>query len=169
MAVQSTRRAPSVSHLCLCLSSDWLAAGTVALQGVREDGVDPTRRALPLQVFFTCRACGIKAMCRACAYVCHLGHCVELIVNHGELTCECGVAGGFEWALACDVRIAGTSARFWLPETQLGLIPAAGGCTRRTELIGAARAKQRRKHDGSVRSCAHSCARRGESARRRRQ
>ena len=33
-------------------------------------------------------------MCRACAYVCHLGHCVELIVNHGELTCECGVAGG---------------------------------------------------------------------------
>jgi len=52
------------------------------------------------------------------------------------------VAGGFEWALACDVRIASPSARFWLPETQLGLIPAAGGCTRLTELVGAARAKQ---------------------------
>ena len=60
------------------------------------------------------------------------------------------VAGGFEWALACDVRIAGTSARFWLPETQLGLIPAAGGCTRLTELIGAARAKQVTSRDWAI-------------------
>ena len=52
------------------------------------------------------------------------------------------VAGGFEWALACDVRIVGPGARFWLPETALGLVPAAGGCTRLTELIGASKAKQ---------------------------
>ena len=52
------------------------------------------------------------------------------------------VAGGFEWALACDVRIVGPAARFWLPEIALGLIPAAGGCTRLTELVGASRAKQ---------------------------
>ena len=52
------------------------------------------------------------------------------------------VAGGFEWALACDARIVGKAARFWLPETALGLIPAAGGCTRLTELVGASRAKR---------------------------
>jgi enoyl-CoA hydratase len=52
------------------------------------------------------------------------------------------VAGGFEWALACDVRLVGPGARFWLPETSLGLVPAAGGCTRLTEAVGAARAKQ---------------------------
>jgi len=52
------------------------------------------------------------------------------------------VAGGFEWALACDVRIVGKGARFWLPETALGLVPAAGGCTRLTELVGASKAKR---------------------------
>ena len=36
----------------------------------------------------------------------------------------------------------GKAARFWLPETALGLIPAAGGCTRLTELVGASRAKR---------------------------
>ena len=55
------------------------------------------------------------------------------------------VAGGFEWALACDVRLVGPNARFWLPETKLGLIPAAGGCTRLTDLVGASKAKQARR------------------------
>ena len=52
------------------------------------------------------------------------------------------VAGGFEWALACDARIAGPHARFWLPEVRMNLIPSAGGCARLTELVGSARAKQ---------------------------
>jgi enoyl-CoA hydratase/carnithine racemase len=51
-------------------------------------------------------------------------------------------AGGFEWALACDFRVAAPEARFWFPEPGLGLIPAAGGCTRLTALVGPARAKQ---------------------------
>ncbi|MEL6346110.1 MAG: enoyl-CoA hydratase/isomerase family protein [Myxococcota bacterium] len=52
------------------------------------------------------------------------------------------VAGGFELALACDVRVIGPNARFLLPETRLGLIPSAGGCTRLTRLVGPARAKE---------------------------
>jgi 3-hydroxyacyl-CoA dehydrogenase/enoyl-CoA hydratase/3-hydroxybutyryl-CoA epimerase len=48
------------------------------------------------------------------------------------------VGGGFEMTLACDWRIASDSdaTRIGLPETQLGLIPAWGGCTRLSRLIG---------------------------------
>lgn len=52
------------------------------------------------------------------------------------------VAGGCEIALAADLRVIGKGARFRLPETRLGIIPAAGGCTRLTGLLGAAVAKQ---------------------------
>ena len=52
------------------------------------------------------------------------------------------VAGGFELALACDLRVVGPNAQFWLPETTLGLIPSAGGCTRLTRILGPGRAKQ---------------------------
>jgi len=52
------------------------------------------------------------------------------------------IAGGCELALACDARIVGPRARFALPETSLGLIPTAGGCTRLPRLVGAGRAKQ---------------------------
>ena len=52
------------------------------------------------------------------------------------------VGGGFEMALACDVRIASDSdvTRVGLPETQLGLVPAWGGSTRLPHLIGLAKA-----------------------------
>lgn len=48
------------------------------------------------------------------------------------------VGGGFELALACDRRIAvdDESTRIGLPETQLGLIPGWGGCTRLPRMIG---------------------------------
>lgn len=48
------------------------------------------------------------------------------------------VGGGMELALACDVRIAtrDDSTRLGLPETQLGLLPAWGGCTRLPRLLG---------------------------------
>ncbi len=62
---------------------------------------------------------------------------VSIAAVHGA-----AIAGGFELALACDLRVAGTAARFSLPETALGLIPSAGGCTRLTRLLGPARAKQ---------------------------
>jgi len=52
------------------------------------------------------------------------------------------VAGGCELALAADLRVIGANAAFRLPETRLGIVPAAGGCTRLTGLLGASVAKQ---------------------------
>ena len=61
---------------------------------------------------------------------------VSIAAIHGA-----AVAGGFELALACDLRVAGPAARFALPEPALGLIPSAGGCTRLTRIVGPSRAK----------------------------
>ena len=40
------------------------------------------------------------------------------------------MGGGFELALACDLRIADKSARFAFPELRLGLVPGWGGTAR---------------------------------------
>ncbi len=61
---------------------------------------------------------------------------VSLAAIHGP-----AVAGGFELALACDLRVAGPEARFSLPETGLGLLPSAGGTTRLAAAVGSSRAK----------------------------
>ena len=55
-----------------------------------------------------------------------------------------GVAagGGMELALSCDFRVAGRSARMGLPESNVGLIPGSGGCSRLVRCVGSARAKQ---------------------------
>jgi len=50
--------------------------------------------------------------------------------------------GGLELALACDLRIAAENARFWVPEAELGLMPAAGGTQRLPQVVGKARAKE---------------------------
>lgn len=50
------------------------------------------------------------------------------------------LGGGCELALACHLRIAGTGARFGLPEVGLGLIPGYGGTVRLARLIGLGRA-----------------------------
>ena len=48
--------------------------------------------------------------------------------------------GGCELALACHLRVAASGARFSLPETSLGVIPAYGGTQRLARAAGAGRA-----------------------------
>lgn len=45
------------------------------------------------------------------------------------------VGGGFELALAADLIVASTAARFWLPEAQLGMLPDSGGLLRLPKAI----------------------------------
>lgn len=46
------------------------------------------------------------------------------------------LGGGCEMALACDLRVADTSASIGLPEVKLGLMPGFGGTVRLPRLIG---------------------------------
>jgi methylglutaconyl-CoA hydratase len=52
------------------------------------------------------------------------------------------LGGGFEIALACDIRVASTEARFGLVETKLAIIPGAGGTQRLPRIVGPAIAKE---------------------------
>ncbi|MDJ0887018.1 MAG: enoyl-CoA hydratase-related protein [Desulfobacterales bacterium] len=52
------------------------------------------------------------------------------------------LGGGTEMALACDFIYAARSARFGLPEINLGIIPGFGGTQRLPRLIGPARARE---------------------------
>lgn len=51
------------------------------------------------------------------------------------------LGGGLELALACDLRIAVTTAKLGVPEVALGVFPGAGGTQRLPRLIGPAWAK----------------------------
>ncbi|KAF3702434.1 Methylglutaconyl-CoA hydratase, mitochondrial [Channa argus] len=55
-----------------------------------------------------------------------------------------GVAlgGGLEMALACDIRIAASTAKMGLVETKLAIIPGAGGTQRLPRAIGVSLAKE---------------------------
>jgi enoyl-CoA hydratase len=50
------------------------------------------------------------------------------------------LGSGIEMALCCDIRLASEDARFGLPETGLGIIPAAGGSQTLSRTVGPAAA-----------------------------
>ena len=50
--------------------------------------------------------------------------------------------GGFEMALACDLRVMVSTAELRMTEVRLGIIPGAGGTQRLPRLIGKSRAKE---------------------------
>ena len=71
-------------------------------------------------------------------------------VNHFESLAQPVIAaingvafgGGLELALACDIRMASSTAKLGLTETALGIIPGAGGTQRLPRLIGTGKAKE---------------------------
>ncbi len=52
------------------------------------------------------------------------------------------LGGGFELALACDLRVATAGSTFGFPEIVLGLIPGGGGTQRAVRMLPDARAKE---------------------------
>ncbi len=74
---------------------------------------------------------------------CHIAFNGLTYINKPVVAAIAGLAlgGGFEIALACDIRIAAEGAQLGTPETNLGLFPAGGGTQRITRMAGVAWAK----------------------------
>ena len=78
------------------------------------------------------------------AYGAALRGAVERLAAHPAVSVAgidgLALGGGLELAMACSLRVAGSSARLGLPEVKLGLIPGAGGTQRLPHLVGRGRA-----------------------------
>lgn len=80
---------------------------------------------------------GLDRMLALVSRLQELAWCIEAapLVTLAELG-GAALGGGFELALACDLRIAAHETKLGLPEASLGLLPAAGGTQRLTRLAG---------------------------------
>jgi enoyl-CoA hydratase/carnithine racemase len=69
---------------------------------------------------------------------------LERLASHSALSVAAvdglALGGGLELAMACSLRVAGSSARLGLPEVKLGLIPGGGGTQRLPRIVGRGRA-----------------------------
>lgn len=61
--------------------------------------------------------------------------CPTVVALHGI-----AVGSGLEMSLLCDVRLAAADTRVGLPETRLGMLPAAGGTQTLTRAVGSSAA-----------------------------
>ncbi len=52
------------------------------------------------------------------------------------------VGGGLELALACDLRVSSSEAKFGFPEAKIGMLPDLGGASRLARLLGPTLAKE---------------------------
>src|SRR5258707_2796443 len=71
---------------------------------------------------------------------------LDLIENLGKPVIAAvnsvALGGGCETAMACTIRSVGEHAKFWQPESKLGLLPGGGGTQRVRRLVGKGRALQ---------------------------
>ncbi len=118
--VCSIEKTPGISLVVIDSSSKVFCAGA-DLSEIANRSIDDVLRLKSRRVFSTIRSL----------------QCPTVAIVEGA-----AVAGGFELALSCDFIIATDEAEFWLPETGIGILPAAGGIARLVEMVGPSIAKK---------------------------